>query len=46
MKEIYIVNKDITLMLVASPENQLYNSKFIMKNRALRKLSNSVLEKR
>jgi hypothetical protein len=42
MKEINIVNKDITLTLIASLENLLYNSIFIMKNSALRKLSNSV----
>jgi hypothetical protein len=46
MKEIYTVNIDTTLTLIATPENLLYDSIFIMKNRALRKLSNSLLENR
>jgi len=42
MKEICIINQDITLALKASHENPLYNPIFIIQNLAIRKLGYSV----
>jgi len=48
MKELYIASKDTdtTPTIIASPENQLINTIFIMKIRSLRKRSNTVLKNR